>query len=204
MEAISMIIFEVILALILIGAFVHFQLTKRKNIYQTSLLAQHMNSNEEMKKTLAMGLYMRFKTESEENTPNYSSTYIKQDPHMFEDFVANVFEKAKGGSTWVSPSSGDFGVDFEHRIEEGLFLGQVKCYQNNVGFDPIALIHSNMVKKGAKGGYVITTSSFTTAAREYAEGLDIELIDGVNLVELWLSSLINAEQEIKKLLPEHI
>jgi restriction system protein len=204
MEAIIMIVFEVILALILAGAFVHFQLTKRKNNYQASLLAQHINTSEEMKRTLAMGLYMRYKIENVDNAPNYSSTYIKQDPLMFEYFVADVFEKAKGGSTWVSPSSGDFGVDFEHRTEEGLFLGQVKCYQNHVAFDPIALIHSNMVKMGAKGGYVITTSSFTTAARQYAEGLDIELIDGVKLVEFWLSGMVNVEQEIKKLLPEYV
>lgn len=60
-----------------------------------------------------------------------------------------------------------------------------------------------MVKLGAKAGYVITTSSFTPTARDYAEGLDIELIDGVKLVELWLTSLENAEQEIKKMLPKY-
>src|SRR5690625_4588187 len=121
-----MLIFEIIIALILIGAFVHFQLTKRKINYQTSLLAQHINTSDEMKKTLAMGLYLRFKKENDENHPNYSSTYIKQDPIIFEHFVAELFEKARGGTTWVSPPSGDFGVDFEHRTKEGLFLGQVK------------------------------------------------------------------------------
>lgn len=49
MEAIKVIVFEVILALILAGAFLHFQLTKRKNNYQASLLAQHINTSEEMK-----------------------------------------------------------------------------------------------------------------------------------------------------------
>jgi restriction system protein len=199
-----MIFLEIVVAVILAGAFVHFQLTKRNNNYQASLLAQHINTSEEMKRTLAMGLYLRFKSENVENTPNYSSTYIKEDPIIFEHFVAEVFEKARDGSTWVSPSSGDFGVDFEHRIGEDLFLGQVKCYLNDVPFDPIALIHSNMVKMGAKGGYVITTSSFTPAAKQYAEGLGIELIDGVKLVELWLSGLVNVEQEIKKLLPEYV
>lgn len=56
-----------------------------------------------------------------------------------------------------------------------------------------------MVKKGAKGGYVIATSSFTSSAKEYAEGLEIELLDGVQLVELWLKGLTNVEVEIKKL-----
>lgn len=195
-----MIIIEVILALILLGAFVHFQMTKRKNDHQNSLLAHYINTSEEMKQTLAMGLYMRFKKENIENAPGYSSTYIKEDPFMFEDFVAEIFEQAKGGSTWVYPSTGDYGVDFEHRTTDGLFLRQVKCSQNDVPFNPIALIHSNMVKTGAKGGYVITTSSFTSAARKYAKGLGVELIDGVKLVELWVNSLANVEREVKELL----
>lgn len=193
------ILFEVLIAFALIAAFIHFQITKRKYNYQTSLLAQHIHTCEELKRTLAMGLYMRFKKEDKENTPNYSSLYILDDPLTFEDFVADLFEKAEGGSTWVSPSSGDFGVDFEHRTKDGLFLGQVKCWGENLSFQPIALVHSNMVKTGADGGYVITTSSFTTAAREYAEGLDIELIDGTQLVDIWIKGLINLEEEIKKL-----
>lgn len=199
-----MIIFEVLIALILAGAFVHFYLTKRKNNYQTALLAQHINASEEMKRTLAMGLYLRFRKEHPENPPHYSTTYIKEDPFMFESFVAEVIQKAKGGSTWVLPSSGDFGVDFEHETDEGLFLGQVKCYQGDLPFDPVALIHSNMVKKGAKGGYVITTGSFTRSAQKYAEDLNIELIDGVALVELWLNGLDNVEEKIKELTPEYV
>ncbi|MEH7387810.1 restriction endonuclease [Bacillus sp. JJ1521] len=197
-----MIYIEIIIALVLGFAFVHFYLTKRRNEYQTTLLVNHINSSEEMKKTLAMGLYLRFKQEQQDQNPNYSSSYIKQDPYMFESFVAEVMKTAKGGSTWVSPSSGDFGVDFEHTTDEGLFLGQVKCYQGDLPFDPIALIHSNMIKRGAKGGYVITTGSFTSSAKEYAESLNIELIDGVRLVELWLDGVSNTEQKIRNLNPE--
>ncbi|WP_370576340.1 restriction endonuclease [Neobacillus niacini] len=51
---------------------------------------------------------------------------------------------------------------------------------------------------------MITTCSFTPAARQYSEGLGIELIDGVRLVELWLSGLVSVEQEIKELLPEYV
>ena len=123
---------------------------------------------------------------------------------MFEAFVADVINKSKGGTTWVSPSSGDFGVDFEHTTNERLYLGQVKCYQGDLSFESIALIHSNMVKKGAKGGYVITTGAFTSGAKEYADGVDIELIAGVKLVELWLDGLENAEQEIKQIIPEYV
>jgi restriction system protein len=46
-----------------------------------------------------------------------------------------------------------------------------------------------MIKQNAKGGYLITTAQFTNGAREYAKDLNIQLIDGVVLVENWLESL---------------
>ncbi|TDL82079.1 restriction endonuclease [Peribacillus frigoritolerans] len=199
-----MIFIEIFMALFLLFAFFHFNLTKKNSDHRAALLAQHIDSSDEMKKTLAMGLYLRFRKETAENPPKYSTTYIKEDPLMFESFVAKVIERARGGTTWVSPASGDFGVDFEHKKEEGMFLGQVKCYQGDLSFDPIALIHSNMIKTGANGGYVITTGSFTSSARKYAEGLDVELIDGIKLVDLWIAGLENEEQEIRHVLPEYI
>jgi restriction system protein len=101
-----MIFLEILVALILAGAFVHFQLTKRNNNYQASLLAQHINTSEEMKRTLAMGLYLRFKSENAENTPKFSSTYIKQDPIMFEHFVAKCLKKLEVGQ-----------LGFHHHLE---------------------------------------------------------------------------------------
>lgn len=198
-----MIYIEIIVALILAAAFFQFYSHKKKTDYQTQLLAQHIDKSEEMKKTLAIGLYMRFRKEIEEDKV-LSSSYLKQDPIMFESFVAEVIERAKGGSTWVSPPTGDFGIDFEHTTEDGLYLGQVKCYRGDLPFEAIALVHSNIVKRDAVGGYVITTGSFTPAAREYAKGLDIELIEGVQLVELWLEGLEYAEQEIREVIPTHI
>ncbi|MEI5907931.1 restriction endonuclease [Bacillus spongiae] len=199
-----MLIIEVFIALILTAAFVHFTLTKRKNDYKTSLLSDHIVKSEDLKRTLAMGLYYRFKKETSEMPTTYSSIYNKQDPLMFESFVADVIENAKGGSTWVSPASGDSGVDFEHTMKDGLYLGQIKCYKEDLSFAPIAILHSNMVKKGAVGGYVITTSAFTKAAREYAEGLNIELIDGIKLVELWFDGVDDVEREIKNFSPEYV
>lgn len=198
-----MIYLEIIVALILAATFLQFYSHKKKNDYKTQLLAHHIDKSDEMKKTLAMGLYMRFRKETEEDK-SLSSSYLKQDPIMFESFVAEVIERAKGGNTWVSPSTGDFGIDFEHTMDGGLYLGQVKCYRGDLPFDAIALVHSNMVKREAAGGYVITTGSFTSGAREYALGLDIQLIEGVQLVELWLEGLENAEQEIKDIIPSYV
>jgi restriction system protein len=198
-----MIYLEILVALLLAVAFFQLYFHKKKSDYQTQLLAQHIDKSEEMKRTLAMGLYMRFKTETEDDK-TLSTSYLKQNPLMFESFVAEVIERAKGGSTWVSPPTGDFGVDFEHTTEDGLYLGQVKCYRGDLPFEAVALVHSNMIKRGAVGGYVITTGSFTSSARKYASGLDIELIEGVQLVELWIKGLENAEQEIKDIIPSYV
>lgn len=199
-----MLFIEAIAGIILIVAFLHFQITKRKNNYQTALIAHQMDMSKQIKQTLAMGLYLRFKKEHKDQPENYSAAFIREDPLAFELFVAETIEKSRGGITWVSPPTGDFGVDFEHNAKEGLFLGQVKCYKEDIGYEPIAILHSNMIKQGAEGGYIINTGSFTKAAKEYAKGLNIELIDGMKLVEIWLEGLENTEQEVKDIIPNYV
>src|SRR5699024_4820415 len=196
-----MLIIEIIIAIFLVAAFLHFKMTKRKLNFKTALLTNSLVASDEIKRTLAMGLYLRFRREDEKDAHDFNENtiFIKQDPIAFETFIAEVFESARGGNTWVSPPSDDFGVDVEYNIGSNKYLGQVKCEKNDISFDPIAILHSNMVKQNAKGGYVITTSAFTKAAKQYAEGLDIELVDGMRLVDLWLDGIKKDEKEIKSL-----
>lgn len=192
-----MLFLELVIGIILLAAFLHFRYTKRDNKIQNAFIDQILESTEEMKKTLAMGIYLRFKQERDESPVKYSSIYLKEGPIYFETFVAEIIKSSRGGSVWVSPASNDQGVDFEHTTEEGLYLGQVKCYQGDLSYESIALIHSNMVKTGAIGGYVITTGSFTENARKYGQNLDIELIDGIMLVEEWIASIRKSEEDLK-------
>ena len=76
-------------------------------------------------------------------------------------------------------------------------MGLVKCTgdQNPIGYEPIAIIHSQMAKQDAIGGYVVTTGRFTDGAYEYANGLNIELIDGQKLVDLWIRHLEGVREE---------
>ncbi|MBS4207524.1 restriction endonuclease [Bacillus sp. FJAT-50079] len=148
---------------------------------------EQLSASDELKKTLAMGIYFRFKKEDEE--AEYSSAFIKEDPPFFKNFIDDVIERVRGGVTWGLPPNGDFEVGFEDNTKEGKFLGRVKCHKEDLAIDPIALIHSNIVKRNAIGGYVVTTSLFTPATSKYEEGLNVELIDGVTLVELWLEGL---------------
>lgn len=194
--------FEILFAAYLIGAYVHYRITLKRNEKEVDIISRHLDRNEEMKKTILMGLYLRFKKEDEkQDLTKFLERNIKEDPIAFETFVAEIIKVTRGGDVWVSPASNDYGVDFEHTTEEGLFLGQVKCKGENLSFEPIAFIHSNMVKRGVVGGYVITTSSFSRNAIKYAAGLNIELIDGMKLIDEWIESLSNSDEKVKQLIP---
>lgn len=52
-----------------------------------------------------------------------------------------------------------------------------------------------MVKQNAKGGYVVTTSDLPSA-KKYAEDLNIELVNGVQLVTYWLESMESSVYEL--------
>ena len=59
----------------------------------------------------------------------------------FEQFAAKRFEELVVASPHVLPPSGDHGVDFEHIINDQLYLGHVKCYRKDLPYVPIALLH---------------------------------------------------------------
>lgn len=187
-----MAILIIFLILVNLGLFLYF---KRKEEKGAALIARKIDSSLELKKTLAMGLYLRFnfpRAKNENGSTDFipgTELFLKQIPYEFEDFCADVLQKIFGGEKFVTSRSGDFGVDFEIIREDGLYLGQTKAYKDDVGYEPIAILHSNMVKQNAKGGFLVTTAHFTDAAKKYATDLNIELIDGVDLVGYWLESL---------------
>lgn len=174
---------EYVIILVLIGL-VYFQWRKNRGQYEEEVFKKNVVADE-FKKTIALGLYQRFCKEIEEK--KYSSTFLKSDPLDFEHFIADVLKHRYGFEAFVTKSSGDFGVDIEHGIGDGKVLGQVKCYREDMGFEPIAILHSNMIKQNASKGYVVSTAGFNENARSYAEGLNIDLINGMELVELWIN-----------------
>ncbi|MDH4620193.1 restriction endonuclease [Brevibacillus sp. AY1] len=151
-------------------------------------------TEEELYKTIAAGLYHRFKKRNTKDgekaaidTP-YQKDSSDENPYTFEEWVASVMQKYRGGYASSTKASGDYGVDIEHSRDGGLFLGQVKCYPTPVNYEPIAIIHSQMVKQNAQGGFVVTTSEFTPNAKKYAAETNIELIEGTELAKIWILS----------------
>jgi restriction system protein len=158
--------------------------------YQT-LRAHQIRMTTNNLKTIALGLHQRFNNKRDQESKKYLNPNYTEDDKDFEYFVADIYCSLHGGSTYVVGGPGDQGVDIEHEKEDGIYLGQVKCYNpktNFVDYDVIAILHSNMIKRGAVGGFVVTTSSYKQSAIEYAKGLNIELIDGVQLVKDWTNA----------------
>ncbi len=184
-----------ILLLLLLAGVVYTLYWSREYRKQTAFLSdltdELMHSNKDIKNTLLIGLYNRFKCgEGEEN------------PYDFEKFVASLLEKYHSGSAYVTAKSNDYGIDIELKRDKDLYLGQVKCQNEKVDFKPIAIIHSQMVKQKSKGGFVVTTSDFTQSAHQYAEGLNIELINGPKLIDIWASTLQQEKEKTAKLIPQ--
>lgn len=160
----------------------------RKSSVLNSTITRLTYCDRDIKTTLLKGLVYRFGNAAEEGDDT---------PWDFQRFVGRLFEQRHGGSVQVRH---DYGVDIRHQRPAGLYLGQVKCCteENKVGFEPIAIIHSQIIKQNAQGGFIVTTSQFTANASQYAAELGIELIDGAGLVEMWTEIVQSCAQKLPK------
>lgn len=154
-----------------------------------------LTTHDEMKETLKIGLYHRYKKEQGDSKDDGSLE--------FEAFVAEMMEAVRGGRTYVTRASRNYGIDIEEHTDHGLYLGLAVCAddRNPVDYIPIAVVHSQMVKRGAVGGYVATTGEFTAGAYQYADELNIELYNGDRLVDLWVGSEEAEEEELTEFSP---
>jgi len=188
--------FEFVLLLVVIIAFGVLLFKTKKQLKSSregsALLA---DIAQEQRDTLRHGLYQRFKRSGDES---------KEDPFDFEYFVADLLTSVNESDVYVTKKSGDIGVDVEERREDGLYLYQVKCEENPIGYEPVAILHSRVVKDGAEGGCVVTTSTFTAAAVSYAKAVNVELVDGDGLLELWEDALAMKKASARELIPDAI
>jgi len=153
---------------------------------------EDMNSEEKVYETLSLGIYHRFREEDIQEKRKRKKAGIlpkTENPLLFETFVANVMENVLGGRAKVTPSSGDSGVDIVHTLpNRDIYIAQVKCYkpENSIEYDPLAVLHSNLVTRNAQGAYFVTTSCYSPQAKSFAAEQGIELINGYDLSQYWL------------------
>lgn len=110
-------------------------------------------------------------------------------PREFEALVARLYEQ-QGYDTELKPEGADQGVDFLASKRFTTAAVQVKRYDPNrstVGSPVVRETVGSAKTACAQHAHIVTSSLFTNPAEDAAErvtGMDVTLVDGVELVEL--------------------
>ena len=105
-------------------------------------------------------------------------------PEAFERYVAGLFRQ-KGYEVVLRGSSGDLGVDLELTGPQGRrAIVQCKRYQNTIGAEIVRELFGTLIHEAVMWAFLVTTADISDAAREWAAGKPITLIDGTTLLEV--------------------
>lgn len=114
------------------------------------------------------------------------SALLEMSWREFEMLIGEVFRKR--GFT-VTELGGDGGVDLILKKNNETYFVQCKQWKAyKVGVQIVRELYGVMAAKGAVGGYVVTSGVFTDDAKSFAEGRNIELIDGNTLTQ-WINGV---------------
>jgi len=99
----------------------------------------------------------------------------------FERLVGEAFRQ-RGYTVAETRSGADGGIDLRLKKDGERFLVQCKHWRaQRVPVEVVRELYGVMAAEGAAGGFVVTSGIFTGPAMEFAEGRNIELIDGAKL-----------------------
>ncbi len=105
-------------------------------------------------------------------------------PKAFEHYVASLFRR-KGYRVTVRGRSGDHGVDLELTSAGGrLAIVQCKRYRDTVGEEIVRGLFGTLLHENARHAFLVTTADISAAARKWAAGKPMTLINGPTLVEI--------------------
>jgi restriction system protein len=111
------------------------------------------------------------------------------DSMSWREFELLVGEALRLEGYRVSETGGggaDGGVDLVLRKGSEKFLVQCKQWKaQTVGVNVVRELYGVMAAKGATGGFVITSGRFTEDAKSFANGRNLNLVDGPTLFE-WI------------------
>jgi len=101
-------------------------------------------------------------------------------PYEYEHYCARLLEN-KGWKIRVTKASGDQGADIIAEKNGKLVVLQCKKYSKPVGNKAVQEVHAAKGFNNATAAIVVSNSSFTKAAKELAEALNIKLLDHTDL-----------------------
>ena len=109
------------------------------------------------------------------------------DGHQFEDLIEELVKKM-GFTVEKRKLTADGGIDLLAHSSEPLFEGkyviQCKRYAQKIPEAPIRDLYGVVHSRNANKGILITNSTFTQAALDFAKDKQLELIDGAKLGSL--------------------
>ncbi|EAA0034287.1 restriction endonuclease [Listeria monocytogenes] len=126
------------------------------------------------------------------------------DPYFFEQLVVDLLSRmgysGEGGSAKVTSRSNDGGIDGiinQDPLGTSAVYLQAKRYKedNRINRSDIQSFYGALASVRADRGVFITTSSYTSGAKEFAVNQGIVLIDGIQLTELMLKYKVGVEAE---------
>jgi len=126
-------------------------------------------------------------------------------PEGFEELVADTWEDIKGCSTVLTQDARDGGVDviaeFRGLRSSGIspFSGdkvviQVKRYRSRIPQSNIERMEGVRRRRGADKAVFVTASEYTTPAENAAEDLQIDYVDGEELIDMLNESALDPEE----------
>lgn len=106
----------------------------------------------------------------------------------FEMLVGEIFRQRGFTVTETGGNGPDGGVDLVLNKDHETHLVQCKQWKAfKVGVQVVRELFGVMAAQGAVSGYVVTSGVFTNEARAFADGRNIELIDGAMLTDMILN-----------------
>lgn len=106
-------------------------------------------------------------------------------PSEFEEYVSRRLFERQGYSVVNTRDVKDNGIDILVTDSEGRrAVVQCKRYRGTVGEPIVRDLYGTMIHNDALMAFLVTTGSISDAARRWAAGKPIGLIDGPQLVEL--------------------
>jgi restriction system protein len=105
-------------------------------------------------------------------------------PYEFEQYVADLFRR-KGYHVKLRGRSGDNGVDLL-LIQPGGKRAIVQCkrYRKTVGPEIVRELYGTLIHERVSHAFLVTTADISEAAREWAQGKPMTLIDGRALAHI--------------------
>ena len=103
----------------------------------------------------------------------------------FEMLVGEAFRRRGYAVAETGGNGPDGGIDLV--LKKGSEIHLVQCKQwksNRVGVDIVRALYGVMAARGVAGGFVVTSGQFTSDAKKFAAGRNVELIEGKQLLAM--------------------